>query len=181
MHRVGEMFRSFESASTNASSITTLAVTSANLLLCHASTCFRIGSKVLCIRSTLTEIQSISEKDFECFASTGINSPANAIFEQTNTRYPHVIAKCMLLSGVSQTDGETAPCDLGFEVENPKGFHAVWRAAYSSWTTPMWRNPSVSTRVCTILWRGTGRCVSLPRVSAPALILRGQWFGRHNR
>jgi hypothetical protein len=32
-----------------------------------------------------------------------------------------------LVVGVSQNDGETAPCHLGFEVENPKGFHAVWR------------------------------------------------------
>src|ERR1700733_3190774 len=32
-----------------------------------------------------------------------------------------------LVVGVPQTDGETAPCHLGFEVENPKGFHAVWR------------------------------------------------------
>ena len=29
--------------------------------------------------------------------------------------------------GVSQTDGETAPCHLGSEIENPKGFHAVRR------------------------------------------------------
>jgi hypothetical protein len=28
----------------------------------------------------------MSENDFECFASTGVKSPANAMFEQTNTR-----------------------------------------------------------------------------------------------
>src|SRR5258708_22528591 len=33
--------------------MTTLAVTSVNSLFCHASTCFRIGSKFRCIRSTV--------------------------------------------------------------------------------------------------------------------------------
>src|ERR1700730_1136661 len=55
--------------------MTTLAVTSVNSLLCQASTCFRIGSKLRCIRSTPTEMQSMSENDFECFASTGVNTP----------------------------------------------------------------------------------------------------------
>jgi hypothetical protein len=42
----------------------------------HAGTrCFRIGSKFRCIRSTPTEMQSMSDKDFECFASTGVNAP----------------------------------------------------------------------------------------------------------
>jgi hypothetical protein len=44
-------------------------------LLCQASTCFRMGSKFRCIRSTPTEMQSMSENDFECFASTGVNTP----------------------------------------------------------------------------------------------------------
>ncbi len=35
----------------------------------------RIGSKFRCIRSTPTERQSTSENDFECFASTGVNTP----------------------------------------------------------------------------------------------------------
>src|SRR5229473_6790460 len=47
--------------------MTTFAVTSASSLLCHASTCFRMGSKFRCIRSTPTEMQSMSENDFECF------------------------------------------------------------------------------------------------------------------
>src|SRR6266567_5551483 len=55
--------------------MTTLAVTSVNSLLCHASTCFRMGSKFLCMRSTPTEMQSMRENDFECFASTGVNTP----------------------------------------------------------------------------------------------------------
>ena len=42
---------------------------------CQASTCFRIGSKLRCIRSTPTEMQSMGENDFECFASTGVNTP----------------------------------------------------------------------------------------------------------
>src|SRR5260370_18728741 len=55
--------------------MTTFAVTSVNSLFCQASTCFRIGSKFRCIRSTPTEMQSTSENDFECFASTGVNTP----------------------------------------------------------------------------------------------------------
>ena len=34
-----------------------------------------IGSKFRCIRSTPTEMQSMSENDLECFASAGVNSP----------------------------------------------------------------------------------------------------------
>jgi hypothetical protein len=37
---------------------------------------FCIGSKSRCIRSTPTETLSINENDFECFASTGANAPA---------------------------------------------------------------------------------------------------------
>src|SRR5580700_4393637 len=55
--------------------ITTLAVTSVNSLLCQVSTYFRICSKLRCIRSTPTEMQSMSENDFECFANTGVNTP----------------------------------------------------------------------------------------------------------
>src|ERR1019366_8495317 len=68
--------------------MTTFAVTSVNSLFCHASTCFRIGSKLRCIRSTPTEMQSISENDFECLARTGVKSPAKAMFEHTKTQYP---------------------------------------------------------------------------------------------
>src|SRR3981081_1905542 len=62
--------------------MTTLAVTSVNSLLCHVSTCLRIGSKFRCIRSTPTEMQSMSENDFECFASTRVNTPVKAMSEQ---------------------------------------------------------------------------------------------------
>src|ERR1700732_3060448 len=55
--------------------MSTSVVTSASLLLCHASTCLRMGSKLRCIRSTPTEMQSISENDLECFAGTGVNAP----------------------------------------------------------------------------------------------------------
>src|SRR5215470_4315686 len=53
--------------------MTTLAVTSVSSHPCHASTCFRIGSKLRCIRSTPTEMQSMSENDFECLANTGVS------------------------------------------------------------------------------------------------------------
>jgi hypothetical protein len=41
-------------------------------LLCQASTCFRIGSKLRCMRSTPTDMQSMSENDFECFGETPV-------------------------------------------------------------------------------------------------------------
>src|SRR5260370_41113865 len=59
--------------------MTTLAVTSVNSLLCHASTCFRIGSKFRRMRSTPTEMQSMSENDSECFASTGVKDAWNNV------------------------------------------------------------------------------------------------------
>src|SRR5437660_11853708 len=70
--------------------MTTLAVTSVSSLLCQASTCFRIGSKFRCIRSTPTEMQSISENDFECFASTGVNTPETMFPNSSpaNIRFP---------------------------------------------------------------------------------------------
>ena len=69
------MFGSFEFALHKCFVEKTFAVTSVSSLCCHASTCFRMGSKFLCIRSTPTEMQSIKENDFECFARTGVNAP----------------------------------------------------------------------------------------------------------
>jgi hypothetical protein len=63
------MFRSFQFAFDECLVDESFAVTSVNSLLCPASTCFRIGSKFLCIRPTPTEMQSMSENDFECLAS----------------------------------------------------------------------------------------------------------------
>src|SRR5579864_6288924 len=54
--------------------MTTLAVTSVSSPLCQASTCLRIGSKLRCMRSTPTEMQSIRQNDFECLAKTGVNT-----------------------------------------------------------------------------------------------------------
>ena len=61
------MFRSFQFAFDECLVDESFAVTSVNSLLCPASTCFRIGSKFLCIRPTPTEMQSMSENDFECW------------------------------------------------------------------------------------------------------------------
>jgi hypothetical protein len=91
MHRARKMFGSLESALDERLVDNDFRVTSVSSLRCHASTCLRMGSKFRCIRSTPTEMQSMSEKDFECLASTGVKSPANAMFERTNTRYPQVI------------------------------------------------------------------------------------------
>jgi len=76
MHAAGEVLGASSLPSTNASWMTTFAVTSVSSLLCHSSTCFRSGSKFRRIRSTPTAMQSISENDFECLASTGVKSPA---------------------------------------------------------------------------------------------------------
>jgi hypothetical protein len=51
-----------------------LAATVVSPELRHVSTCFRIGSKLRCIRSIPTEIESSKENDFECFAKTGVKS-----------------------------------------------------------------------------------------------------------
>ncbi len=54
------------------------------------STYFRIGSKFRCMRSTPTEMQSMSENDFECFASTGVNTPGTMFPDSrpANIRFP---------------------------------------------------------------------------------------------
>src|SRR5260370_37188521 len=88
--------------------MTTLAVTSVSSLLCQASTCFRIGSKFRCMRSTPTEIQSMSENDFECFASTGVNTP-ETMFPNSgpaNVRFP-----------TSRRIIKGRPFEVGFECE----------------------------------------------------------------
>lgn len=56
--------------------------------LCQASTCFRIGSKFRCMRSTPTEMQSMRENDFEGLANTGVKSPANAVFKAHEQAIP---------------------------------------------------------------------------------------------
>ena len=56
-----------------------------NILRCQDSTTLRIGSKFRCIRSTPTEMQSMSENDFECFASTGVKPP--------DTMFPNAVER----------------------------------------------------------------------------------------
>src|SRR6266851_6809796 len=70
--------------------MTTLAETSVNSLFCQASTCFRIGSKLRCMRSTPTEMQSIRENDFECFARTGVNTPETMLPSSSSALLLHV-------------------------------------------------------------------------------------------
>jgi len=83
VHGAGEVFGSFESSVDKClvdddlgSDVRQLTRLPGLHLLPH-----RIGSKLRCIRSTPTEMQSISENDFECLASTGVNTPLNAMFE----------------------------------------------------------------------------------------------------
>ena len=61
------------------------------------STYFRIGSKFRCIRSTPTEMQSMSENDFECFASTGVKTPETMFPNRTrvNLDIPQADPSCI--------------------------------------------------------------------------------------
>src|SRR5713101_3007670 len=108
--------------------MTTLAVTSINSLRCHASTCFRLGSKFLCIRSTPTEMQSMSENDFECFASTGVNAPETM---SPNRRGPAPYGFQLSIRRISDQHmhcplkRRTRPrhlCRVNFDVNNLKSF-----------------------------------------------------------
>jgi hypothetical protein len=70
-----QMLRSFDFAFHERFVDDQLHCDSVSSLLFQASTCFRSGSELRCIRSTRTEMQSMSENDFECFARTGVKSP----------------------------------------------------------------------------------------------------------
>src|SRR6266851_6533738 len=90
--------------------MTTLAVTSVSSPLCHASTCLRIGSKLRCIPSTPTERQSTSENDFECFASTGVNTPETMLPSSSSA----------LLLHVTLSSATFPMCHKGLQIEWPK-------------------------------------------------------------
>src|SRR5712691_6187319 len=63
--------------------MTSFAVLSGRRVPFHASTCFLIGSKFRCMRSTPTERISTRLRCFVCLASTGVKSPLNAVFEHS--------------------------------------------------------------------------------------------------
>ena len=77
---------------------------------------------------------------------------------------------------------KSAPCHLGCEVENPKGFHAVWRDRVLVVNDSDVAKPE---RLDQMLARsrdaGPGGAFPLPLVWAPVLVLRGQWFGRYSQ
>ncbi len=75
----------------------------------------------------------MSENDFERFASTGVKSPANAMFEHTNTRYPQVIARRMLLSWEFRKPIEKRHPSISVaRSRTPKIFMPSGETAYSS-------------------------------------------------
>jgi hypothetical protein len=74
MHAAGKVLWSFEFAVNERFVDDYLRRDAVSSLRCHASTRFRIVSKLRCIRSTPTEMQSIRENDFECLATTGVKS-----------------------------------------------------------------------------------------------------------
>ena len=75
MHCASEVFGSLRSALDERLVDDYLTVTSVSALFCQASTCRHMGSKFRCIRSMPIESESSSEKRFECFAKTGLNTP----------------------------------------------------------------------------------------------------------
>src|SRR5260370_6939483 len=69
----------------------TFVVTSVNSLLCHASTCFRIGSKFRCIRSTPTSFAALTKT--RCTLLTQFFGPVS-------------VPPCSPFSGEQVTKGE---------------------------------------------------------------------------
>src|SRR5216684_552884 len=59
--------------------MTSFAVSSGKRLPFHSSTCFLIGSKFRCMRSTPTERMSTRLRCFVCLASTGVNAPGTML------------------------------------------------------------------------------------------------------
>ena len=86
MHAASNVLGSFESALDKCLADDHLGRDIRQFTPLPTSTCFRIGSKFRCIRSTPTEMQSMSENDFECLARTGVKSLLNA-------KLSHVAAK----------------------------------------------------------------------------------------
>jgi hypothetical protein len=68
--------------------MTILAVTVGDFASLPGFDLFCIGLMFLCIRPTPSEMESMSENDFECFASTGVKSPAKAKLRHTGAKWP---------------------------------------------------------------------------------------------
>jgi hypothetical protein len=68
----------------------TLTVTSVNFTSLSCFCLLSIDSKVRRMRSTPTEMQSMSENDFECFASTGVNTPGTMLPSSSSELLLHV-------------------------------------------------------------------------------------------
>src|SRR5690242_4069197 len=98
--------------------MTTFAVTSVSSNLCHASTCLRIGSKFLCMRSTPTEMQSIKENDFECLASTGVKSRKRHVRADKHAITAGHRETHALVVRVAQADGKATTLHFGCEVND---------------------------------------------------------------
>jgi hypothetical protein len=75
MHGAGKLRGRFESAPDNCLVDYDPGGDVRQCAFCQASPCVRIGSKLRCSRSQLSEMLSMNENDFECFASTGVNTP----------------------------------------------------------------------------------------------------------
>src|SRR6266852_4937808 len=59
--------------------MTSFADSSGSLVTFHVSTCFRIGSKFRCMRSTPTERMSTRLRCLVCLASTGVKAPGTML------------------------------------------------------------------------------------------------------
>ena len=66
--------------------MTSFAVSSGRRVPFQASTCFRIGSKFRCMRSTPTERMSTRLRCLVCLASTGVNKPGTILPSPTTLK-----------------------------------------------------------------------------------------------
>src|ERR1041384_6327209 len=80
------------------------------------------------MRSPPTANVSIRLKLLLCLASTGVNSPLNAMFEHTKTRIPTVSPSLRDLScEFSDADGKSAAVHLCFQIKDSEHLHAIER------------------------------------------------------
>ena len=76
----------------------------------------RIRPKLLCLRSTRAEMQSMREKDFESFASTGVNTPGTMF--PAKQRYWRII--CPMDAKRDQLETRVATLELMLVTERAR-------------------------------------------------------------
>src|SRR6266446_7778719 len=102
--------------------MTSFAVSSGRRVPFHASTCFLIGSKFRCMRSTPTERMSTRLKCLVCLASTGVNTPGTMLPSWNKSARPSKraatarLADCASAGVAGRSEEHTSelqsPCNL---------------------------------------------------------------------